>query len=108
AEHTQHTDYHTRKPMMTPSSHRPYRPCCIFLQQPRRFRGSSSFKNDADTPAMFIEGFNIIRDGLVAAAMVFIAGRKLEEDSVKLFDVVLRQRYLAPGIKHELRRLRIG
>src|SRR5207245_8817657 len=86
----------------------PVRPCSQFLHQPRRCRVSSSFKNDADTPAMFIEGFNIIRDGLVAAAMIFIAGRKLEEDSVKLFDVVLRQRYLAPGIKHELRRLRIA
>src|SRR5439155_18999207 len=97
-----------QKRMMSLSSKLPVRPRSQFLHQPRRFRRSCSFKNDADTPAMFIEGFNIIRDGLVGAAMVFIAGRKPEEDTVKLFDVVLRQRYLAPGIKHQLRRFRIA
>ena len=62
-------------------------------------------KNDADTTPMLVEGFDIIRDRLICAAMMLIARRKLEKRAMQLLDVVLRQRYLPPGVKHQLRRL---
>src|SRR5437867_11304717 len=60
-----------QKRMMSLSSKLPVRTRSQFLHQPRSFRWSCSFKNDADTPSMFIHGLNLMRDGVVGAPIVF-------------------------------------
>src|SRR2546427_6223389 len=94
--------------MMRLSSKLPVRPRDHLFHQSRCVGREGSLKNDADTTPMLVEGFDVIRDRLVSAAMMLIAGRKLQEHAMKLLDVVLRQRYLPPGVKHQLRGLGVS
>ena len=93
---------------MTISFKLPLRPGNQFVHQPRRVKRSGRFKDDAHTSAVLIEGFHVVRNRLVAPAMVLVAKRKFEERSVKLLDVVFRQRHVPPGIEHQFRCLRIA
>src|SRR5438034_10659690 len=91
-----------QKRMMRLSSQLPVCPHDQFFHQPWCVGREGSLKNDADTPPMLVEGFDIIRDCLVSAAVMLIPRGELQKRAMKLLDVVLRQRYLRPGVTHQL------
>jgi len=83
---------------------------CISIGLGKRQRRSQRkpSKNDPHAPAVFIEGLHIVGRPLVTPSMVFVSMRELQKRAVKLLDVVLRERKVAPGIEHEPRCFRIA
>ena len=75
-----------------------------FLHEPRRIERGCSFEDDADTSAVCIERLDIVRCLFVLASMMFISLRELQQNAVKLLDVVFVEWNVVPRIEHHLRR----
>src|ERR1041385_3645008 len=94
--------------MMRLSFQLPVRPRHEFLHKPRGIEGTCSFKNDANTPAMFIKCLDVIGNVFIAPPVMLVTRGKLQQDPVELLDMVFRQRHFPPRIKHQARRLSVS
>ena len=86
----------------------PFSPRDEFVHHPRGVERRRCLKDDADTSAVLIEGFDVVGMFLVLAAMTLIAWRKLQQYSVELFDVILAQGNVRPGIEDHLGGFRVA
>ena len=57
---------------------------------------------------MFVKGLDVVGQLLVFAAVTFVTLRELQQNSVKLLDVVLADRDVGPGIENRLRRFGVA
>ena len=70
------------------------------LHLARGIEGRGGLEDDADLFAIGIEGGDVVRQGLVVAAMPLVLGAVAQEVLMELADHVLRNRDLLEGIKH--------
>ena len=57
---------------------------------------------------MGVERLDVVRQFFVVPAVMFVSVRMLQEDAVKLLDVVFIERDFLPRIEHQFRGLRIS
>src|SRR5262245_20606249 len=78
------------------------------MHQPRRIKRSCGLEDYTDTSTVFVESLDVVGQLLVFTAMTFVSLRELQQNSVKLLDVVLAERNVGPGIKDHLCRFGVS